>query len=280
LVGLAVESGNQFEQAKEFYSVFGLTNMIIEQARFLNTISDFVGLGSLAALLVLTVFLVPLLQAGTLFAEWFRPMTKKQRLRNTVLNEILFAWQYMEVYVLSIIISAWQLGGVSEYMINVYCGSLKNAFNSLSFYGILSEDDAQCFKVEASVEKASWILVSACLILCMLNHFISGASIQKTKDDDVPSDRRLHSDRWLSSKVVMTSDDRVLSPVRTTILSQSEGSDEDESSDWIDYEKEPYILPVKARFTDYYFFATAHINEPDPVLATGVIHDSGVDETG
>jgi hypothetical protein len=252
--------------------------MIIEQARFLNTVSDFVGLGSLAALLVVTVFLVPLLQAATLLAEWFRPMTRKQRLRNTVLIEILFAWQYMEVYVLSIIISAWQLGGVSEYMINVYCGSLKNAFNSLSFYGILSEDDAQCFKVEASVEKGSWILVSACLILCMLNHFISGASMQKTKDDEVPSDRRLHSDRWLSSKVVMTSDDGV-APVHTT-TSLSEGSDEDESSDWIDYEKEPCVLPVKARFTDYYFFATIRIDESDPVLATGVIPDSVIDETG
>ena len=278
LVGLAVESGNQFEQAKEFYSVFGLANMIIEQARFLNTVSDFVGLGSLSALLVITVFLVPLLQAATLLAEWFCPMTKKQRLRNMVLNEILFAWQYMEVYVLSIIISAWQLGGVSEYMINVYCGSLKNAFNSLSFYGILSEDDAQCFKVEASVEKASWILVSACLILCMLNHFISGASMQKMKDDEVPSDRRLHSDRWLSSKVVVTSGDGV-APVHTA-TSLSEGSDEDEILDWIDYEKEPCVLPVKARFTDYYFFATARIDESDPVLATGVIPDSVINETG
>ena len=50
--------------------------------------------------------------------------------------------------------------------------------------------------------------------------------------------------------------------------------------DWIDYEKEPCVLPVKARFTDYYFFATARIDESDPVLATGVIPDSVIDETG
>jgi hypothetical protein len=244
LVGLAVESGNLFEQqAKESYSVFGLANMIMEQARYLNTAKDLVGLGTLVSLLVITVFLVPLGQAATLFAEWFLPMTKKQRLRNTVLNEILSAWQYMEVYVLAIIISAWQLGGVSEFMINVYCGKLKGTFTSLSYYGILSEDDAQCFRVEATVEEASWILVAACFILCMLNHFIGGASMQKTQDDELSPERRLHSDRW------------ILQNKATLSMSVEGGTDEEESSDWIDL-REPCVLPVKPRFTDYYFFAT------------------------
>jgi len=75
--------------------MFGLANMIMEQARYLNMAKDLVGLGTLVSLLVITVFLVPLGQAATLFPEWFLPMTKKQRLRNTVLNEILSAWQYM-----------------------------------------------------------------------------------------------------------------------------------------------------------------------------------------
>jgi hypothetical protein len=244
LVGLAVESGNQFEQAKDFYSVFGLAKMIMEQARYLNTAKDLVGLGTLASLLVITVFLVPLAQAVTLFAEWFLPMTKKQRLRNTVLNEILSAWQYMEVYVLSIVISAWQLGGVSEFMINAYCGKLEGTFTSLSYYGILSADDAQCFRVEATVEEASWILVAACAIVCVLKHFIGGASMQKTQDHDVPPNRRLHTDRWLQNKV-------------TCSMSFSGGTDEEESSDWIDL-REPCVLPVRPRFTDYYFFATKH----------------------
>ena len=93
IVGLAVESGNEFEEAKVFYSVFDLASMIMDQARFLNTASDLVGLGTLASLLVITVFLVPLAQAASLFAQWYAPMTKKQRMRNTVLNEMLAAWQ-------------------------------------------------------------------------------------------------------------------------------------------------------------------------------------------
>merc|ERR1711906_84710 len=59
LVGLAVESGNQFEQANVLYSVFDLAAMIMDQGRYLNTASDLVGLGTLAFLLVITVFIVP-----------------------------------------------------------------------------------------------------------------------------------------------------------------------------------------------------------------------------
>ena len=47
LIGLAVESGNEFEQAKSLYSVFGLASMILEQGRYLNTAKDLVGLGTL-----------------------------------------------------------------------------------------------------------------------------------------------------------------------------------------------------------------------------------------
>eukprot|EP00581_Thalassiosira_minuscula_P006165 CAMPEP_0183743138 /NCGR_PEP_ID=MMETSP0737-20130205/65061_1 /TAXON_ID=385413 /ORGANISM="Thalassiosira miniscula, Strain CCMP1093" /LENGTH=2172 /DNA_ID=CAMNT_0025978745 /DNA_START=179 /DNA_END=6698 /DNA_ORIENTATION=+ len=253
LVGLAVESGNEFEQANVLYSVFDLASMIMDQARYLNTAKDFVGLGTLSSLLVITVFIVPLAQAASLLTEWFAPMTKKHRMRNTVLNEILSAWQYMEVYVLSIIIAAWQLGGVSEYMINAYCDPLKDTFASLSYHGILSEDDAQCFRVNATVESASWILVVASLILCILNHFVMGASSQKAQDDEIPAERRLYSDRWLHSKQ---------SNVTIGVdMSMSLSADEGEGSQNSDSSEKVCLSPVKPRFTDYYFFVTKRQTE-------------------
>ena len=167
MVGIAVESGNEFEQAKTLYSVFGLASMIVNQGRYhLNSASDIIGLGTLASLLVITVFIVPLAQVASMFVQWFASMTKKQRLQNTIINEVLSAWQYTEVYVLSIIIAAWQLGGVSEFMLNAYCSKLQDTFANLQYFGILDEEDAQCFRVDATVEAASWILVAASLILC------------------------------------------------------------------------------------------------------------------
>jgi len=246
LVGLAVESGNEFEQAKTLYSVFDLASMIVDQAKFSGGASDYLGLGTLASLLVLTVFLVPLAQTASLLAQWYAPLTKKQRMKNTTLNEILSAWQYMEVYVASIVVAAWQLGGVSEYMINAYCDPLKDTFTSLSYYGILEANDAQCFRVDATVQAASWILVAASLILAILNHFIVGAASQKVQDDEIPAEQRLHSDQWLQSKqsaVTMGVD-----------ISMSMSADEEEGCLEL---REVTISPVNPRFTDYYFFATA-----------------------
>lgn len=249
LVGLAVESGQQFREAKAFYSVFGLAKMIVDEARYLNTASNYVGLGTLASILVITSFLVPLAQAFSLLIQWFVPTTKKQRKNNMAVNEILSAWQYMEVYVSSIIIAAWQLGGVSEYMINAYCGSLKNFFTGLSYYGILKEEDAQCFRVNATVETASWLLVAASILLLALNHFIFAASRQKVQDESVSSERRFHSDRWVlgCNTSALSSDDEEAG-LEEVALEEAGSSD---SSD-----RKIYIAVVLPRFTDYYSFAT------------------------
>ncbi|KAL7428836.1 hypothetical protein ACHAXM_001427 [Skeletonema potamos] len=243
LVGLAVESGQQFQEAKTYYSVFGLAKMIMEEARYLSSASDYIGLGTLASILVITAFLVPLAQTISLFAQWFYPTTKKQRKNNMIANEVLSAWQYMEVYVSSIIVAAWQLGGVSEYMINAYCGSLKNFFTGLSYYGFLKEEDAQCFRVNAAVEVASWLLVAASILLLALNHFISSASRQKVQDEDVSSDRRFHSDRW------------VLSSKTSVMAEEDEEALEATSPDSSDSERKIDIAVVPPRFTDFYFYA-------------------------
>jgi hypothetical protein len=55
LLGLAVESMNEFEDAVVSYSVFDLAKMIMDEARYLNTASNYIGLGTLSTLLVVTV---------------------------------------------------------------------------------------------------------------------------------------------------------------------------------------------------------------------------------
>jgi hypothetical protein len=76
----------------------------------------------------------------------------------------------------------------------------------------------------------------------MLNHFVVGASMQKTLDDNVPPERRLHTDRWVKSKL-------------SAETVESGGSEEEEFYGI----EEPSVSPVVPRFTDYYFFATSRI---------------------
>lgn len=253
IVGLAIESGQQFQEAKTSYSVFDLSTMIMDEARYLSTASDFIGLGSLASLLVICVFLVPLAQAASQCIQWLAPTNVEQRRKNHVANECFAAWQYMEVYVLSIIISAWQLGGVSEFMINAYCDPLNGTFNALSNTGLLKQEDAQCFRVDANVEAASWLLVAASILLYVLTHFITSASLQKVQDEDVPTERRFHSDRWpkKTNQQLVVSD-----TMDTTVNASMDVDDSEEEGSDASTERKIKISPVPPRFTDYYYFAT------------------------
>jgi hypothetical protein len=110
----------------------------MDEAAFLGGANNYIGLASLSIVLILTVLVIPVN-------------------RMSILLESLQAWQYTEVYVISllvVLVAAWQSGPVSEVVINSYCDSLCNTFSTLVYIGILAEQDAQCFRVQASIESA------------------------------------------------------------------------------------------------------------------------------
>jgi Paraquat-inducible protein A len=184
IMGVLVESGKRWKQAVESHSVFSTAKMLVEQAAFLKGAGNYVGLGTLALLLVLTVLIVPLTQIFVLVLHWFVPMTKKTRRRMSIFLEGLQAWQYVEVYLIATIVAVWQLGPMSEFMINAYCGSLDSTFDLLVYYGILKESDAQCFRVEARLESAAYLLAAFALLLALLNTYVGNASKQYFRDAD------------------------------------------------------------------------------------------------
>ena len=107
LVGIFVEAGQQFADAKTNYNLFTMIRLLFAQADFLGRPADYVGLGCLAVLLVCTVLVVPLVLIFVLVWLWFRPLNKKSRNRLKVAVEILQAWEYGEVYLASILVGSW-----------------------------------------------------------------------------------------------------------------------------------------------------------------------------
>lgn len=113
IIGLLVEAGQSFDAAYNEFSVFSTIRTIIDQASVMGNISDYIGLSSLSTLIVLTVLIVPILQVMVLLIQWFAPLSRRRRFRLMVTLEALKAWQYMEVYLLAILIASWQLGAIS-----------------------------------------------------------------------------------------------------------------------------------------------------------------------
>jgi len=189
LLGVAVEVGQEFREANTYHSVFTVIKLLFEEAQFLDTVKDFVGLGSFSVIFIITVLLVPILQSIVLLGHWFVPMTMKYRKKMFVLNEILQAWQYAEVYVMAIFVGSWQLGPISSFMVNSYCGSLDSFFSELVFYGILKNEDGQCFSVKSSIEGGFFVLAVGAILLALINAFVSKATKQYFRDQDEPNRR-------------------------------------------------------------------------------------------
>lgn len=182
IVGLAVESGQDFNEARNDLSIITIANLLMDEARFLGTAKDKIGMASISSLLVVSTLLVPLFQAFFLLLQWFYPLKRESRGKIGTTVEILQAWQYMEVYLVAVIVGAWQIGDVSEFLVNSYCEDLTDTFSELVFYGLISPEDAQCFKVQASVEAAAYILIPASILLDLLNVTVSKAVGQYTRD--------------------------------------------------------------------------------------------------
>ena len=107
IIGVAVESGQGFEDATTHHSVFTVIQLLFEEARFLDTAGDYIGLGTLAMVLVFSVLLVPIVQSLALLRQWFSPSTRMERARMLIFIEILQAWQYAEVYLLAVFVASW-----------------------------------------------------------------------------------------------------------------------------------------------------------------------------
>lgn len=70
-------------------------------------------------------------------------------------------------------------------MINTYCENLKETFAQMVYYGILKEEDAQCFRVEARIEGATYCLTAASIALALLNTFVTRAVNQYFRDAEM-----------------------------------------------------------------------------------------------
>ena len=107
VVGLLIEFGQNLNEAVRYEGVYSMANMLNEQARYLGGFTHHIGLGFLSFLFVMTVMVVPVVQMSTLMFQWFFPLADKGRERVAIILEMLQAWQYLEVFVLAILVESW-----------------------------------------------------------------------------------------------------------------------------------------------------------------------------
>jgi hypothetical protein len=74
-------------------------------------------------------------------------------------------------------------------MINGYCEALSGTLATLVYYGVLAAEDAQCFRVESSIEPGAYVMLGAAILLGLLNKFVMNAEAQYRRDLEGKRDR-------------------------------------------------------------------------------------------
>jgi hypothetical protein len=70
----------------------------------------------------------------------------------------------------------------TEFMINPYCESLKGFFAEMVYYGLLKDEDAQCFRTDVKIEPTFYLLFTSAICLALINSFVMKAVSQYFRD--------------------------------------------------------------------------------------------------
>ena len=180
LVGVALDFGRDDSRGTS-YSVFSVASLISSQAKE-GDLGSILGIYWIAIVFVICALIVPLLQVLTLSVMWSKPMTLMQQKKSIIVNEIIAAWQYLEVYLIAIVVAMLQIGQVSGFMVGKECDPIMKTLEQLAAAGILTSQDSQCFYVHATVEGGCFVLLAAAFVLNGLCRLILSAAHSAIED--------------------------------------------------------------------------------------------------
>ena len=122
-----------------------------------------IGTWALIVVMVACVLVVPLAQASALLALWVLPMPLKWIKWLLKANEILASWQYMEVFLISVMVGGIQIPILCDLLVGSTCDPIQPLLNFLVRKGIMSH--ATCFSAMVIVEAGLWLLFFASIVL-------------------------------------------------------------------------------------------------------------------
>ena len=172
LLGIAVEIGDGPSSSTIKHSLFTIIELIFDQASYSDNASDYIGLGTLNIIFFVTVLMMPLMQIIVLMRMYFVSHSLQSMKELLHAFELVKAWQYCDVYLITVLFTVLQLGEISTFMVNDYCDMLQNMFNFATHYGFLAAEDAQCFYVDPTIRSGFYILLVAVLLLHCLSKFV------------------------------------------------------------------------------------------------------------
>jgi len=186
IVGKLLDLGQSDELSGTYdrpFSIFVLTGFVAGQAD--DTWASQVGVRGICALFLFCAFIVPVLQTLALTWLWWMELTLRQQKLVLVANEVLSAWQYLEVYIIAIIVAILQMRDLSAVMMQPICHLIKPTLNVLRTLELIDDVHTECFYVDTSVQPGCFLLLIAAILLNLSHQFITRAAGAAIEDREM-----------------------------------------------------------------------------------------------
>ena len=171
------------EESSVQYSAFQVVRIFQQTAADFTSSQLSSGLLLLASIFIITTVLVPVLKVIFLGMMWFLPM--RMRRRYTLLRVVKFlrSWQYLEVFIISVLLLMWLGEAFVETYLDAYCDGLKTTVFPLAVLsGLLDEEDARCIYITVEPRIGLFLLIIASIILEFVTQFVVKATEHHIED--------------------------------------------------------------------------------------------------
>eukprot|EP00928_Gymnodinium_smaydae_P036659 TRINITY_DN2559_c0_g2_i2.p1 TRINITY_DN2559_c0_g2~~TRINITY_DN2559_c0_g2_i2.p1 ORF type:complete len:1699 (+),score=423.74 TRINITY_DN2559_c0_g2_i2:2-5098(+) len=170
----------------------------------------------IAAVYAISTFVAPLVLMLCTTVLWCAPLTRRTQERLLVLSEGLADWQYLEVYIIAVILTATELRNLVEGIAGAKCAQVDRIMLYMQKLGFISPHEvSNCIELVALPRAGFYFLLAAAVILNVMVRFVCklatraveekaleelGEEASEDDDDDIGStDDDVESDASSSS---------------------------------------------------------------------------------
>ena len=153
-------------------NIFTIARNLITSAKIIGDGRAYIGLGSLAILVIATVLFAPIILVLVQLVRWVYPLADTTQIRLRNFSQMLELWNFCDVYFFAVIICSQQSVQLSKFVASTYCITFSNILKSLAYWGILDETADECIVIESKVHPAVFFFLLVAILLACLRRFL------------------------------------------------------------------------------------------------------------
>jgi hypothetical protein len=166
--------GAYIAELRYSYSICTILEGIFSHMQKVSDASSHFGI-VLISLVIICILVIPICQVTVQLVRWFALLSLSRQKSLIAATEILDTFQYLEIYVVGLVLSIW-LTRRASMSINEKCSAVTDALAAVALYDIRSQPYKQCIQISADLKTASILLLVSAFLLHTVKYIIATRS--------------------------------------------------------------------------------------------------------